>query len=44
MTWQLLTQVYGLPAERLYVTYFAGNRDLGLEPDEECRNIWLQLG
>lgn len=44
MAWQLLTQVYGLPAERLYVTYFAGNPDLGLEPDEECRNIWLQLG
>jgi alanyl-tRNA synthetase len=41
--WELLTQVYGLQKDRLYATYFAGNKDFGLEPDEEARQIWLQF-
>ena len=44
MAWQLMTEVYGIPADRLYVTYFAGNDELGLIADEECRDIWLQIG
>ena len=39
--WQLLTDVYGLPKERLYVTYFAGGE--GLPPDTEARDIWLRF-
>ena len=28
--WQLLTEVYGLPKDRLYATYFEGDETLGL--------------
>nr|XP_026487710.1 alanine--tRNA ligase, cytoplasmic [Vanessa tameamea] len=42
--WELLTQVYKLPGDRLYVTYFGGDESSGLEPDLECKNIWLNLG
>jgi len=44
MAWQLLTEVYRLPASQLFVTYFGGNEQLGLEPDLECRDIWMQIG
>jgi len=40
--WDLLTRVYGLPADRLYATYFEGNKDAGLEPDHEARDLWRQ--
>ncbi|EJD37949.1 hypothetical protein AURDEDRAFT_116636 [Auricularia subglabra TFB-10046 SS5] len=43
-SWQLLTEVYKLPKDRLYVTYFEGNPAAGLEPDHEARDIWLSLG
>ncbi|XP_011878135.1 PREDICTED: alanine--tRNA ligase, mitochondrial [Vollenhovia emeryi] len=42
--WDLLTNVYGIPEERLYVTYFGGNEELGISPDLECKDIWLRLG
>lgn len=42
--WELLTDVYKLPADRLYVTYFGGDSSSGLEPDLECKDIWLNLG
>ncbi|XP_074899057.1 alanine--tRNA ligase, mitochondrial isoform X6 [Buteo buteo] len=44
MAWELLTQVYEIPKDRLYVTYFAGDSSLGLSADEECRDVWLCLG
>ena len=40
--WELLTQVYGLPADRLYATYFGGSEKAGLAPDDEARGIWLE--
>merc|ERR1712137_1117707 len=40
--WELLTEVYKLDPERLYVTYFAGEEALGLEPDVEARDEWLK--
>jgi alanyl-tRNA synthetase len=45
VTWsfELLTKVYGIPADRLYATYFEGNPKLGLEPDLETKNLWLQF-
>lgn len=43
-SWELLTQVYGIPADRLYVTYFGGDEKLGLEPDLEARELWLSVG
>lgn len=42
--WKLLTEVYGLPADRLYVTYFEGDAKQGLEPDTEGRDIWRKVG
>ncbi|XP_071822782.1 alanine--tRNA ligase, cytoplasmic-like isoform X2 [Apostichopus japonicus] len=44
MAWDLLINVYKLPAEKLYVTYFKGDDNLGLPPDQESRDIWLSLG
>lgn len=43
-SWELLTKVYGIPADRLYVTYFEGDKKLGLEPDLEARNLWKAVG
>lgn len=42
--WELLTEDLKLPKDRLYVTYFGGDTKAGLEPDEECKQIWLDLG
>uniref|UniRef100_UPI00398ED31B alanine--tRNA ligase, cytoplasmic n=1 Tax=Pristiophorus japonicus TaxID=55135 RepID=UPI00398ED31B len=44
MAMLLLTKEFGIPIERLYVTYFGGNEKAGLEPDLECKQIWLNLG
>ncbi|MFM1831550.1 MAG: hypothetical protein RLZZ558_1890 [Planctomycetota bacterium] len=40
--WDLLTNVYGLPKDRLYATYFGGNPQAGLEPDHEARELWCR--
>ncbi|KAF7633927.1 AA_TRNA_LIGASE_II_ALA domain-containing protein [Meloidogyne graminicola] len=42
--WEFLTVRLQIPPERLYVTYFGGDIAAGLEPDEECKQIWLSLG
>uniref|UniRef100_A0A8C1X6F1 Alanine--tRNA ligase n=1 Tax=Cyprinus carpio TaxID=7962 RepID=A0A8C1X6F1_CYPCA len=44
MALELLTKEFGIPIGRLYVTYFGGHADAGLEPDLECKQIWLDLG
>ncbi len=41
--WELLTEEFGIPAERLYATYFEGDESLGLEPDFEARDFWLRF-
>ena len=41
--WELLTEVYGLDKDRLYVTVFKGNDDDGLSPDEEAAGYWLNF-
>ncbi|KAK3719006.1 Alanine--tRNA ligase [Vermiconidia calcicola] len=43
-SWELLTKVYGLDPDRLYVTYFEGKADVGLEPDEEAKQLWKDVG
>lgn len=43
MAWELLTEVYKLPADRLYATYFGGDESQGLQPDLEAKNIWLKF-
>jgi len=42
MAYDLLVHEYGLPAERLYASYFGGDADLGLPEDTEARRIWLK--
>lgn len=44
MSWKLLTQVYNIPQERLYVTYFGGDEKNLLKPDLETRDIWREIG
>ena len=34
--------MYGLDPDRFYATYFEGDEGLGLAPDEEARQFWLQ--
>jgi alanyl-tRNA synthetase len=41
-SWELLTEVYKLPKDRLYATVFEGSPEEGLEPDDEARNFWRQ--
>jgi alanyl-tRNA synthetase len=43
-SWELLTKVYGLDPNRLYVTYFEGNPAMGLEPDLEAKQLWVEVG
>ncbi|ETW80724.1 hypothetical protein HETIRDRAFT_476425 [Heterobasidion irregulare TC 32-1] len=43
-SWELLTEVYKLPKDRLYVTYFEGDAKNGLEPDLEVREYWIKQG
>ncbi|CAK4084624.1 unnamed protein product [Aphanomyces euteiches] len=42
MSWKLLTEVYGLDPERLYVTYFGGDAKQNLPSDEETKQFWLK--
>ena len=39
-SWELLTKVYKIPEENLYVTVFEGDEKDGLPPDIESLNIW----
>lgn len=43
-SWELLTKVYGILPERLYVTYFGGDDAGGLEPDLEAKELWQAVG
>lgn len=38
--WELLTEVYKLPKDRLYVTIFEGDAKENLAKDEESKEIW----
>jgi len=40
--WELLTEVYGLEKERLYVTVFGGDEGDGLPRDNEAAGLWAQ--
>jgi len=41
-SFELLTKVYGLNPDRLYVTYFEGDAAGGLEQDLEAKELWGQ--
>ena len=42
--WQLSREVFGFPAEQIWVTVFEGDEGLDLGPDEEAISFWLEMG
>ena len=42
-SWELLTKVYGLPADRLYVTVFGGDTADKLPVDDEAIDLWKPI-
>ena len=42
--WELSTQGFGMDPERIWVTVFGGDEELGLGPDEEAIEIWRAIG
>jgi alanyl-tRNA synthetase len=41
-SWELLTEVYKIPKEQLYVSIFEGDSKEGLERDNEAFELWKQ--
>ena len=39
-SWTLLHKVWGIPADRLYATYFEGAPELGVPADDEAKAEW----
>jgi alanyl-tRNA synthetase len=42
-SWELLTEVFKLPKERIYVSVFEGNEKEGVPFDQEAWDIWAAL-
>ncbi|WP_183558166.1 alanine--tRNA ligase [Mucilaginibacter sp. SP1R1] len=42
-SWELLIDIFKLPKDRLYITYFEGDEKEGLEKDTETYNLWKLL-
>jgi alanyl-tRNA synthetase len=42
--WELSTEGFGMDPERIWVTVFGGDEELGLGPDEEAIEIWRRVG
>ncbi len=42
--WELSTEGFGMDPERIWVTVFGGDEELGLGPDEEAIAIWRGVG
>jgi len=42
--WELSTRGFGFDPERIWVTVFEGDEDLGLGPDAEAIEIWRKVG
>lgn len=40
--WELLTEVYKIDKENIYVTVFGGDKEDGLAADDEAREFWKQ--
>ena len=41
--WELLTEVWGIPKERLYATVFGGDEEDGLGADTEAEKLWAEV-
>src|ERR1700733_4966469 len=42
--WDLSREGFGFPADDIWITVFAGDDELGLGPDEEAIEAWLEVG
>ena len=42
--WELSTEGFGFDPERIWVTVFEGDEELGLGPDKEAIEIWREIG
>lgn len=43
MAFDLLTNVFGLPKDRIYATYFGGDEVMGIPADADARDLWLEV-
>lgn len=43
-SWNVLTEVYKIPKDRLYFSYFEGDPKQGLQPDLEAKQYWIAVG
>lgn len=44
MALDLLVNEFKIPKDRLVITFFGGDSELGIPCDEETKEIWLSLG
>jgi alanyl-tRNA synthetase len=42
--WEMSLEGFKFPAEKIWVTVFEGDEELGLGPDEEAIEAWLKIG
>src|ERR1700727_3299502 len=42
--WELSREGFSFPAERIWITVFAGDDELGLGPDQEAIDAWMEIG
>jgi alanyl-tRNA synthetase len=42
--WELSREGFGLDGDKIWVTVFAGDDELGLGPDEEAIEAWVEIG
>jgi alanyl-tRNA synthetase len=42
--WELSREGFGFPADDIWITVFAGDEELGLGPDEEAIQAWMDVG
>jgi alanyl-tRNA synthetase len=41
--WELLTEVYKLPTDRMYATVFEGSQEDGVDFDQEAYDVWARF-
>jgi alanyl-tRNA synthetase len=44
LAWQLSLEGFGLDRDKIWITVFEGDEELGLGPDEEAIEAWLSVG
>ncbi len=42
--WELSTDGFGFPADQIWITVFSGDDELGIGPDDEAIEAWLDIG